>query len=434
MDLAKAAEKHVRHLCEVIGERFIGTPGNRQAADYIETVFKASGLETRRLSFPCPAWTCSGVELKVEGQPIDAKVNTFSPACQVSAPLEVVFTLEALRQVILKDKILVMCGELTKQPLADYRLNAVYMPELDRETGALLREKRPLAIILINQTPGYDVLMLEDMRLDLPSVSVSAEDGVKLLSYVSGAATLSIDSSRGVGETWHIVGHQKRADNPYQVLLGAHYDSRYGTVGAFDNASGAATLLALANYFAEVDASVALEFVAFSAEEYATEDTFEEPYLKQFGLSLPPFVWGQEIMAPYRPSGLDEVIAMLNFDGMGHAISANTLSTMACSDELKKVTADIKQAYPDIVLVDGWPASNHYGFYANGIPSLPFNSVAMGNLIHHSRDDLRYLSFDKLAEVARFAVQLVEALQNKTPDWARAFSLAEAQTTLANRD
>jgi Iap family predicted aminopeptidase len=51
------------------------------------------------------------------------------------------------------------------------------------------------------------------------------------------------------------------------VLIGAHYDSVFGSPGANDNASGVAGLLALAHRFASTRNSMTLRFVAFVNEE-----------------------------------------------------------------------------------------------------------------------------------------------------------------------
>jgi aminopeptidase YwaD len=331
--------------------------------------------------------------------------------------------MEQLRAASLDNRILVMAGELTQQPIPPYNEQAIYLPDSAREIGRLLRDRHPLAVVLVNQTPAYDVFLLEDPRLDIPNVTVPAEAGLTLIEQGGGSMHLTIDAHSEAGETRHIVGKNLDPGGERRVILCAHYDSRYGTVGAMDNASGVAVLLTLAEWFAETAPGVSLEFIAFSSEEYQVADSLEEPYLSQYGLSLPPYEYGKEIIAPYKPSGLDQVIAVLNFDGVGHTLGANTISTMACSDALQRLIMDLKNNVPSIAMVGGWPASNHYAFYSNGIPSLPFNSVGMNNVIHHPRDDMHYMSRDKLAEVVLFAQQIVQALSDKTPAWSRAFEL-----------
>src|SRR5205814_10343576 len=55
--------------------------------------------------------------------------------------------------------------------------------------------------------------------------------------------------------------------SPEIVLIGAHYDSVFGSPGANDNGSGGAALLALARRFAQKSAQHTLRFVAFVNEE-----------------------------------------------------------------------------------------------------------------------------------------------------------------------
>ncbi len=70
--------------------------------------------------------------------------------------------------------------------------------------------------------------------------------------------------------------HGQRCDNieveiagrrPEIFIIGAHYDSVYGSPGANDNGSGVAALLALARRFAGKPNELTLRFVAFTNEE-----------------------------------------------------------------------------------------------------------------------------------------------------------------------
>jgi len=53
----------------------------------------------------------------------------------------------------------------------------------------------------------------------------------------------------------------------YIFLIGAHYDSIPGGVGAIDNATGVATMLEIARYYSQNPPAYTLRFVAFDAEE-----------------------------------------------------------------------------------------------------------------------------------------------------------------------
>ncbi len=59
----------------------------------------------------------------------------------------------------------------------------------------------------------------------------------------------------------------KLKDKP-PILIAAHYDTVFGSVGADDNGTGVAVLLELAEYFSTHQANYPLRFVAFDLEEY----------------------------------------------------------------------------------------------------------------------------------------------------------------------
>src|SRR5439155_21165178 len=57
------------------------------------------------------------------------------------------------------------------------------------------------------------------------------------------------------------------SNRPSIIVIGAHYDSVFGSPGANDNGSGVAATLALARRFASVKPQHTLRFVAFVNEE-----------------------------------------------------------------------------------------------------------------------------------------------------------------------
>ncbi|MCB0121056.1 MAG: M28 family peptidase [Caldilineaceae bacterium] len=419
MTIINAIQDHLDHLVKQIGCRMIGTEGNLVAADYIEDVFKQAKLEVRRQSYPCLSWRAERCALRIAGQTVEAIPNTFSPPCQITANMVLVRTIEELERADVGNCLLVLCGELTSDPIMSLVDHAVYLPERDRKIGVLLRQKQPQAIVTVSLAPGYTPILLEDPRLNIPSVTVSAEVGLLITQNINSPASLEIVSDVKPGQTCNVIGVNCSPSQAKRIIMCAHYDTKNGTLGAWDNASGVAALLALAQHYALNPPPVSIEFVAFSAEEYGIEDSFEDPYLTEYGLSIPPFVYGQEIAAPYRASELDEVLAVINFDGIGQLLTANTVATMACSEALKALVREVKQSFPGIVAVSGWPASNHYGFSANGIPSIPLGSVEMKNVLHVPNDTVEWVSAKHIDEVAEFAQQVVINLADKSPTWSR---------------
>src|SRR5436305_10688680 len=69
------------------------------------------------------------------------------------------------------------------------------------------------------------------------------------------------------GQACHNIEAEIPGVRPEIVLIGAHYDSVFGSPGANDNGSGVAAMLALARRFAGASAQHTLRFVAFVNEE-----------------------------------------------------------------------------------------------------------------------------------------------------------------------
>ena len=69
------------------------------------------------------------------------------------------------------------------------------------------------------------------------------------------------------GRACHNIEAEIRGVHPQILVIGAHYDSVFGSPGANDNGSGVAALLALARRFAGRPVGSTLRFVAFPNEE-----------------------------------------------------------------------------------------------------------------------------------------------------------------------
>jgi hypothetical protein len=75
------------------------------------------------------------------------------------------------------------------------------------------------------------------------------------------------DSYELRGQACHNIEAEIRGARPEIILIGAHYDSIFGSPGANDNGSGVAATLALARRFANRKTQHTMRFVAFVNEE-----------------------------------------------------------------------------------------------------------------------------------------------------------------------
>ena len=252
--------------------------------------------------------------------------------------------------------------------------------------------------------------------MDIPSATVMPQVGLALLHHAGQALRLKIVSRRSQGQAWNILGTWI-GDRSERIVISAHYDTVWGSPGAYDNASGVSVLLTLAQALADQHLPVSFEFYASNGEEFGGQGTIA--YLQKYGLKEFPFRWEQPVGE--RSEVWKPILVNINTDGVGLALGANNITTIAASNVLSEMVEQIrKQKYPGIVHVDPWPASDHYTFYSHGVPSIAFGCTGgVTNHHHQPVDTIQWLSPDKLAEVALFGLDIINGLVDKTSDWCR---------------
>jgi Zn-dependent M28 family amino/carboxypeptidase len=164
--------------------------------------------------------------------------------------------------------------------------------------GAMVAaKKRPHAK---GRLGAADPATVASLRRDVAALCAIGERSTLLPENLSRAAELIEREFSAAGyeverQTYDVVRDGARADNlivelrgssrPDEiVVIGAHYDSVTGTVGADDNASGVAALLALARRFREAKPARTLRFVAFVNEEpphFTSQDMGSWQYAKR---------------------------------------------------------------------------------------------------------------------------------------------------------
>jgi Iap family predicted aminopeptidase len=405
--------RHLERLCVEIGPRPIGSKGNHVAADYIQNVFQAAGLDVERQEFPCPDWEHEETRLEVDGHRLGAAANWFSPPCDITASSVALGTIAELEAADLTGHIGIMYGDLTREGLSP-KGNKAYNPERHQKIVQLLEENNPTALITVNLTTHCLGRLIVDFDLPIPSATVPAEVGLALLRQGDQTLHLRIASHRSPGHSCNVVG-TKAGTRPERIVLCAHYDTVLETPGAIDNGSGVAVLLTLAKLLPKRELSVGLEFIAFSGEEgYGLGD---EEYLRRYGLRIIPF--GGEEKLPRHSEELGHILGAVNADGVGQRLGANTITAMASSQPFKALVSRVKDKYRGVVWVDPWPASNHYTFYSHGVPSIAISSVGVTNVGHLPTDTVEWISPAKLGEVVSLVTDVVVGWQDKSLDWCR---------------
>lgn len=213
------------------------------------------------------------------------------------------------------------------------------------------------------------------------------------------------------------------------VVVGAHYDSALNASGADDNATGAASVLALARRFAKKPGARTLRLVLFSNEEM--------PY---FGTEKQ----GSLVYARACKSRSEDVVAMISLETMGYfdarpktqhypwgfgalypdrgdfiAFVGDLGSRGLLRDSIRifRETTPFPSegaALPRFVPGVGW--SDHWSFWQAGYPAIMITDTApFRNPNYHTPGDLpETLDFDRFARVVMGVEKIVDRLINRS--------------------
>jgi aminopeptidase YwaD len=385
--MASPAFRHLRALSIEIGARPSGSVGNRAAAAYIESVFRRCGMAVELQEFPCPAWEELGAWLCLHDSALPIAANTYSPSCLVSAQVTPLRTIVELEAADLAGKLAVLYGDLVRCALPP-KAWPFKSPE-EARIVELLEEKRPVAILTVQSQSGEVERLIEDWEFSLPSATVSAQVGAMLLGNAGEPARVRIDTRRSTGVTANVVGRLPGASRQ-QIVLCAHYDTKVDTSGAGDNASGVATMLALAEQFCRQEQPYSLEFVAFTNEEY-----------------LP---LGDDEYVRRRGDSFDQILAVLNFDAVGLRGGPNTIAGFNLPADMRYELEPVTALFPEVTWTTPWPQSNHSTFAMRDVPCLAFTARVDAPHYHLRSDTVETISRERLDEMVLLGSKIVESL------------------------
>ena len=209
------------------------------------------------------------------------------------------------------------------------------------------------------------------------------------------------------------------------VIVGAHYDSVFGSPGANDNGSGVAALLELSRQLATRDLGRSVRFVAFVNEEppfFRTGDMGSRHYARAARLK------GEDIRAMLAL----ETIGYYNdapgsqhyppffslfFPDRGNFIGM--VSNFGSRALLKRAVAAFRAAsdFPlESVATFGWVPgvdwSDHGSFWNEDYPAIMITDTALYRYpyYHSARDTPEQLDYARLARVTEALAAVVEAL------------------------
>jgi len=200
-----------------------------------------------------------------------------------------------------------------------------------------------------------------------------------------------------------IVEGQNRELHP--ILVGAHYDTIYGTPGADDNAAAVSVLLEIANDMKPRDMNRTVIFCFFDAEE--------PPYLLQASMGSTRY---------YEYQRNTEIHCALIMDLVGHDVPINNfedllfITGMESQQELSECLLDTTppESLRPIPILNSYigDLSDHYVFRLNNVPYL-FMSCGLWRHYHSPTDTPDRLNYEKIYRIQQYLTMLITDIDRR---------------------
>lgn len=391
-------KEHLEFLCVKTGGRSVGSRGNRQAAEYIQSVFSASGWQVHSPQFDCLDWKEEGCHLRTGGRVYEAKVSPYSRGGKWNAPLVCVGSPAELERESLRGKVVLLHGDLTREQWTPKNF-PFYQNELHQNWIRLLEQKMPLAIIAATgrdpQMAGgvYPFPLIEDGDFDIPSVYLTEEAGKELAEHAGQSVELEIRAERLTAQGCNVCAVLP-GKSPSRVVCFAHFDAKLGTPGALDNASGVAILLLLAKMLGGHELNWTIELTALNGE-----DDYANPG---------EVVWIRENQGRFA-----EIVLGINFDLVGYRQGRTAFSLYQLPPEFEEFVRRRFLSFEGLIEGEAWFQSDHSLFLMNGVPTLAFTAEKMTDLmqhvIHTAKDTPDIVAIERVVETALAVSDLIKA-------------------------
>lgn len=384
-------------LKAIVKERPVGSDENQSIMKLIEEEASQRGCEVSLLPFDCKYWIKGRSYIEAGDMSLEIYPSPFTKPYEGFGELAVISTLKELAAADCNGKILLFYGDISKEPLMPKDF-PFYYPEEHKQIIDLLEEKKPLAVIAVtgkHPICGLDPFpMFEDGNFTVPSAYISRSTADTLLEKDRSIKLYIVSEIKDSKGSQIIAVKKAKGDSLGKITMCAHMDTKYGTSGALDNASGVAVLMEVMDRLKDWPSEYDMEFVPFNSEEYY-EVSGELAYGKHMEASAVP------------------VKLAVNIDGACHKDSKTAVSCYNFDDMLNKRLADKMEGNANVVMGMPWYAGDHAMFAYGGIPCMAVTSTNLESgvmdLTHTENDTIDKVSFSLISETADFLAGFIRS-------------------------
>jgi aminopeptidase YwaD len=400
-ELTEKIKAHLQVLCSEIGERRVGSEKNRQATAYAQKELEKCGWQTEATELSVIDWATDGATLNCNGQSFEVFSSHYSLGCSAKGELLAIDTVNKLEKTEIKDKIILLYGEIASQQIAPKKF-PFWNPEEHQHLISLLEKGNPKAIITATKrnsaTAGgvYPFPLFEDGDFDIPSVFMKDTEGEKLLAFAGQTVELISKAKRTPETAFNIIG-RKNNETKNRIVITAHIDTKIGTPGAIDNGTGVAVLLALAELLKDYSQKYPIELVVFNGEDY-------------YGAP------GQVKYVEQNTDKFGDILLNINIDGAGYKEGLSCFSPFNLPENIDKAFREILREIHEIVEGLPWYQGDHSLFLQNGCPAIAVSSqwfienMECQEITHTPKDNIGIVNYERVADCATGIMELIHKL------------------------
>ena len=389
-ELFTKLDEILNYISVEIGERLTGSENNKKVEAYVENYFKNQGYDVELQQFDCLDFKTADAELTFKDETIPVKPSYYTTGCSVTGEYVKIETVEELKRSDLTDKIAVLHGDLTKEQIMPKNF-PFYNPEKHQEIVQILEEKNPAAIVTIVEKDGS---IFEDGDFAIPSVYVSKNEGEVLLKN-NGEIKLVINAAKEDSHGANVIARlnpKKRR----KLVVTAHMDTKTGTPGALDNATGIAILLLLSHLIKPEDIDFCLELLLLNGEDYYSipgQLAYMETYLQ-------------------KP---EDILLAINCDGVGLKKSSTAVFLTECDSATEGLLNPIILNSTGMDFIAPWFQGDHMLFALKHIPTIAFTSSGifqiLETIIHTEKDTVNLVDDEKVIKVVRVIEEIIKVFK-----------------------
>jgi len=304
---------------------------------------------------------------------------------------------------------------MTQMPLKSYK--GPLQPLSDEESQ--LATRLSAHVKYLSETVGQRSLSQPG---SLPAATDYLRDTLKQAGYAPTERTYSVGGHAVSNIEVSLVGSDNSSG---RVIVGAHYDSVAGTVGADDNATGVAGVLELARLLQGSKLRRTVRFVLFVNEEppYFQTDTMGSlVYARQLRRDRIPVsaMISLEMLAFYSDApGSQKYPPILSLFYPSHGDFIGFVGNQESRDlvqrSIRKFRESVRFPSEGVAAPADWPGvgwSDHWSFWQQQYPAIMITDTAMFRYpyYHTPLDTANRLDFAKMARVVDGVHKVVESL------------------------